>query len=210
MSETPMTLPRLGDSAPDFEADSTHGRLALTDFRGSWLVLFSHPADFTPVCTTEFIALAKASGRLGALNCQLLGLSIDSVYSHIAWLRTIEAQFGTAIPFPVLADHDRAVAQRYGMLMPGESSTEASRCLFVIDPDGIVRAMIYYPMIVGRNIEEVVRLVTALTTTAAAKAAAPANWQPGEALLEPAPRTVEGAAARKAGADWFLQYRKAD
>ncbi|MFY8106112.1 MAG: peroxiredoxin [Elstera sp.] len=208
MSDMPMTLPRLGDAAPDFEADSTHGRLALRDFRGSWLVLFSHPADFTPVCTTEFIALAGAAERLSALNCQLLGLSIDSVYSHIAWLRTIEAQFGTTIPFPVLADHDRAVALRYGMLMPSESSTEASRCLFVIDPDGIVRAMIYYPMIVGRNIEEVVRLVTALATTATAKAAAPANWQPGEPLLEPAPRTVEAAAERAAGADWFLQYRR--
>ncbi len=207
MSDIPMNLPRLGDAAPDFEADSTHGRLTLRDFRGSWLVLFSHPADFTPVCTTEFIALAGAAERLSGLNCQLLGLSIDSVYSHIAWLRTIEAQFGTVIPFPVLADHDRAVALRYGMLMPSESSTEASRCLFVIDPDGIVRAMIYYPMIVGRNIEEVVRLVTALTTTAAAKAAAPANWQPGEALLEPAPRTVEGAATRSPSADWFLQYR---
>lgn len=208
MSETPISLPRLGDFAPDFEADSTHGRLALRDFRGAWLVLFSHPADFTPVCTTEFIALAKAAERLSALNCQLLGLSIDSVYSHIAWLRTIEAQFGTAIPFPVLADHDRAVATRYGMLMPGESSTEASRCLFVIDPDGKVRAMIYYPMIVGRNIEEVVRLVTALTTTAEARAAAPADWQPGQALLEPAPRTLEAAADRGTGADWFLKPRR--
>ncbi len=207
MSDVPINLPRLGEAAPDFEADSTHGRLALSDFRGSWLVLFSHPADFTPVCTTEFIALAGAAERLSALNCQLLGLSIDSVYSHIAWLRTIEAHFGTAIAFPVLADHDRAVAARYGMLMPGESSTEASRCLFVLDPDGIVRAMIYYPMIVGRNIEEVVRLVTALTTTAAAQAAAPANWQPGEPLLEPAPRTLEGAAIRSPGADWFLQVR---
>ncbi len=208
MSDVPINLPRLGEAAPDFEADSTHGRLALSDFRGSWLVLFSHPADFTPVCTTEFIALAGAAERLSALNCQLLGLSIDSVYSHIAWLRTIEAHFGTAIAFPVLADHDRAVAVRYGMLMPGESSTEASRCLFVLDPDGIVRAMIYYPMSVGRNIEEVVRLVTALSTTAAAKAAAPANWQPGEPLLEPAPRTLESAATRSLGGDWFLQVRR--
>ncbi len=208
MSDASISLPRLGEIAPDFEAESTHGRLALRDFRGSWLVLFSHPADFTPVCTTEFVALAQAADRLAALNCQLLGLSIDSVYSHIAWLRTIEAQFGTAIPFPVVADHDRAVATRYGMLMPGESSTEASRCLFVIDPDGKLRAMIYYPMIVGRNIEEVVRLVTALSVTAEARAAAPADWQPGQPLLNPAPRTLEGAAERGQGADWFLHYRR--
>lgn len=208
MSDASISLPRLGEIAPDFEAESSHGRLALRDFRGSWLVLFSHPADFTPVCTTEFVALAKAADRLQALNCQLLGLSIDSVYSHIAWLRTIEAQFGTAIPFPVIADHDRAVATRYGMLMPGESSTEASRCLFVIDPNGVLRAMIYYPMIVGRNIEEVVRLVTALTVTAEARAAAPADWQPGQPLLDPAPRTLDGAAERGTGADWFLHYRR--
>jgi peroxiredoxin (alkyl hydroperoxide reductase subunit C) len=211
MAETAVAgLPRLGSPAPEFEAESTHGRLRLSDFRGQWLVLFSHPADFTPVCTTEFIAFAAAADDFAAREAVLLGLSIDSLYAHLAWLNRLEEKFGTRIPFPVLADHDRAVATAYGMIMPGESRTETSRCLFVIDPDGFVRAMIYYPMSSGRSVPEVLRLLDSLRLTRQQGLATPANWQPGDAAIEPAPRTIEEARARAAdpaAEDWFLRRR---
>ncbi|MEO1226629.1 MAG: peroxiredoxin [Pseudomonadota bacterium] len=191
-------LPRLGEPAPGFEADTTQGRLALEDFRGSWVVLFSHPADFTPVCTTEFVALAKVAPSLRERGVELLGLSIDSIYAHLAWMETIETSFGVAIPFPVIADHDRAVATSYGMVMPGDSTTETSRCVFFIDPNGIVRAMIYYPLTTGRNVDEIVRVIQALQTTDAKQVATPANWRPGDKVILPAPRTVEDANARLA------------
>ena len=155
-------IPRLGSLAPAFEAETTHGRLALEDYRGTWVVLFSHPADFTPVCTTEFIELARIAPALKQRNTELLGLSIDSIYSHLAWVHTIRDKFGVEIPFPVIADGNREVASLYGMIHPGESSTETSRCLFVIDDKGILRAMIYYPLTTGRNVDEIVRLVDAL------------------------------------------------
>ncbi len=189
-------LPRLGEAAPAFEADTTQGRLALDDFKGSWLVLFSHPADFTPVCTTEFVALAKVAPSLRAKGVELLGLSIDSIYAHLAWLQTIKTNFDTEIPFPVIADHDRAVATAYGMVMPGDSSTETSRCVFFIDPKGIVRAMIYYPLTTGRNVDEIVRVIDALQTTDNKQVATPANWRPGDKAILPAPRTMDDAAER--------------
>ena len=191
-------LPRLGEPAPGFEADTTQGRLALEDFRGSWVVLFSHPADFTPVCTTEFVALAEVAPSLREKGVELLGLSIDSIYAHLAWMETIETSFGVEIPFPVIADHDRAVATAYGMVMPGDSTTETSRCVFFIDPDGVVRAMIYYPLTTGRNVDEIVRVIEALQTTDARQVATPANWRPGDKVILPAPRTVEDANARLA------------
>lgn len=205
-----VSLPRLGSPAPEFEAESTQGRVTLADFRGQWLVLFSHPADFTPVCTTEFIAFAKAAPAFEARGAVLLGLSIDSLYAHLAWLQRLEERFGVAVPFPVLADHDRAVAMAYGMIMPGESTTETSRCLFMIDPDGIVRAMIYYPMSAGRSIPEVLRLLDSLQLTRRAGLATPADWQPGEPAIEPAPRSIEEArvrAADPAARDWFFRLR---
>lgn len=207
-------LPRLGAEAPGFEAESTHGTLRLEDFRGSWVILFSHPADFTPVCTTEFLAFAKIAPELKTRNVELVGLSIDSTYSHIAWVRNIEQHFGVKIPFPVIADLDKQVATLYGMIMPGESKTETSRCVFVIDPNAKVRAMIYYPLTTGRNAEEILRLIDALQTTDAHAVATPANWRPGDPVIVPPPRTTEDAEARvKAGfdcKDWYFCTRSVE
>ncbi|MFP4474950.1 MAG: peroxiredoxin [Desulfatibacillaceae bacterium] len=185
--------PRLGEPAPPFEAVTTQGVLRMEDFKGSWLILFSHPADFTPVCTTEFIGFAKLQPKLRQMNCELLGLSIDSIYSHIAWARNIEEKFGVRISFPIIADLDRNVATLYGMVMPGESRMETSRCVFVIDPSQILRAMIYYPLTTGRNMDEVLRLLTALQTTEAHGVATPADWQPGDDVIVPPPSTQEEA-----------------
>jgi peroxiredoxin (alkyl hydroperoxide reductase subunit C) len=201
-------LPRLGEAAPDFEAETTHGTLRLSDFKGSWLILFSHPADFTPVCTTEFLAFAEIAPELRKRNVELLGLSIDSTYSHIAWIRNIEEKFGVAIPFPIIADLNKEVASKYGMIMPGESKTETSRAVFVIDDKGILRAMIYYPLTTGRNMAEILRLVDGLQTTDKHGVATPANWRPGDKVIVPPPKTAEEAAARmKQGfecKDWYF------
>ena len=202
------SFPRLGMPAPPFQAESTHGTIRLEDFKGSWLILFSHPADFTPVCTTEFVAFAKIAPELKQRNVELLGLSIDSTYSHIAWVRNIEQHFKITIPFPIIADLNKEVATLYGMIMPGESKTETSRCVFVIDPIGRLRAMIYYPLTTGRNMDEILRLIDALQTTDRHGVATPANWRPGDKVIIPPPKTVEGAAERvKAGfdcADWYF------
>lgn len=201
-------LPRLNEPAPAFEAITTHGPVRLSDYTGSWLILFSHPADFTPVCTTEFLAFAEIAPQLRARGVELLGLSIDSVYSHIAWMRNIKERTGVEIPFPVIADLNKEVATAYGMMMPGESRTETSRCVFAIDPNGIVRAMIYYPLTTGRNMHEILRLVDALQTTDANKVATPANWTPGDAVVIPAPMTSEAADQRVTQGydcvDWYL------
>ncbi|KUO41886.1 MAG: peroxiredoxin [Hadesarchaea archaeon YNP_N21] len=206
------TLPRLGEKAPEFEAVTTHGKLKLSDFRGSWLILFSHPADFTPVCTTEFIAFAKIYDELQKRNVQLLGLSVDSVTAHIAWIRNIEEKFGVKIPFPVIADLDKKVSQLYGMIMPGESKTETSRCVFVIDPNGVIRAMIYYPLTTGRNMDEILRLIDALQTTDKYHVATPANWRPGDDVIVPPPTTQEGAEERLREGyeckDWYFCKKK--
>lgn len=211
----PIALPRLGAAAPVFEAETTHGRLSLEDFRGRWLVFFSHPADFTPVCTTEFVEFARIAPALRERGVELLGLSIDSIYSHIAWTQAIREKFGVEIPFPIVADSDRKVAELYGMMMPDQSGTETSRAVFFIDPAGIVRAMIYYPLTTGRSMEEVLRVVDALLVTDKHKVATPANWKPGDKVIVPAPRTVEDAAARKdAGYDyvdwWFCRTEVKD
>ena len=206
---TPIpSLPRLGQPAPAFQAETTHGTIRLADFAGSWLILFSHPADFTPVCTTELVAFAQIAPELRKRNAELLGLSIDSTYSHIAWVRAIEQQFKTPIPFPVIADLNKEIATLYGMIMPGESKTETSRCVFVIDPNGILRAMIYYPLTTGRNTDEILRLIDALQITDKHGVATPANWRPGDKVILPPPKTIEGAAERlKSGyecTDWFF------
>lgn len=204
----PVGLPRLNEPAPEFEAVTTHGVIRLSDYRGRWLILFSHPADFTPVCTTEFIAFAEIYPELQKRGVDLLGLSIDSVYSHIAWIRNIKEKMGVEIPFPIIADLNKEVATLYGMIMPGESKTETSRCVFVIDPNGILRAMIYYPLTTGRNMHEILRLIDALQTTDAHKVATPANWKPGDQVIVPPPTTLEMAEERvKAGyecIDWYL------
>ncbi len=215
-AETPtagFALPRLGAPAPDFEAETTHGVLRLSDFLGSWVVLFSHPADFTPVCTTEFVAFAEIAPKLKERNVELIGLSIDSIYAHIAWIQNIKQHFGIDIPFPVIADLDRRVATRYGMIMPDESTTESSRCVFVIDDRGIIRSMIYYPLTTGRNMDEILRVIDALQTTDAHKVATPANWRLGDKVILPAPKTIEDADARSQGqdlevTDWYYSKKK--
>jgi peroxiredoxin (alkyl hydroperoxide reductase subunit C) len=203
-----VRLPRLNEFAPEFEAVTTHGTIRLSDYKGSWLIMFSHPADFTPVCTTEFMAFAEIYPKLQEYNVELLGLSIDSVYSHIAWVRNIKEKMGVDIPFPIIADLDKAVATAYGMIMPGESKTETSRCVFVIDPDSRVRAMIYYPLTTGRNMDEILRLIEALQTTDEHKIATPANWRPGDKVIVPPPQTAEAADERvEAGyecKDWYF------
>ena len=206
-------FPRIGDPAPDFEAVTTHGTLKLEDYKGSWLILFSHPADFTPVCTTEFIGFAQIAPQLNDMNCKLLGLSIDSVFSHIAWVRNIEENFKVKIPFPVIADLDKDVAMLYGMIMPGESTTVAARCVFVIDPEQIIRAIIYYPLTTGRNMDEILRLITALQTTDKHGVATPANWRPGDSVIVPPPNTQQLAESRLKEKDieitqWYFSKKK--
>jgi len=191
-----VTMPRLGMPAPQFEAPTTQGNIRLADFKGSWLILFSHPADFTPVCTTEFIAFAEIHDQLREMNCELMGLSIDSTYSHIAWVRNIEEKMGVGIEFPVIADLNKDVASLYGMIMPGESKTETSRCVFVIDPDQVLRAMIYYPLTTGRNMDEILRLIQALQTSDEHAVATPANWRPGDKVILPPPATQDAAEER--------------
>ncbi len=200
--------PRIGEPAPDFEAETTQGILRLDDFQGSWLVLFSHPADFTPVCATELVAFAGAREALRSLGCELLGLSVDSIFSHIAWVRSLESRFSVTIDFPLAADVTGEIARRYGMLMPAESPNEPARTTFVIDDRRIVRAYAAYPMSTGRDVGEIVRLVAALRTTDAHGVATPAGWKPGEAALAPPPRTQAMAEkrAREGGAscpDWY-------
>jgi len=213
--EKKIGFPRLGEPAPQFEAVTTQGKLKLEDFKGSWLVMFSHPADFTPVCTTEFIAFAQLHENLREMNCELMGLSIDSVYSHIAWARTIEEKFGVKISFPIIADLNKEVASLYGMVMPGESKTETSRCLFIIDDKQILRAMIYYPLSTGRNTDEVTRVIQGLQATDKNGIATPANWRPGDKVIVPPPQTQEIAEQRVKDesvecTDWFFCMKKLD
>jgi len=208
MKET-VGLPRLNERAPEFEAPTTHGVRKLADYQGKWLVLFSHPADFTPVCTTEFMAFAKAQDSFAQLNCELLGLSIDSHYSHVAWMRNIQEKFGVEIKFPIIADLSMAVARAYGMIHPGAADTSAVRATFIIDPNGILRAMVYYPMSNGRSIAEFLRLVQALQTSDANKVATPEGWQPGDKVIVPPPATAEEAQARVSQGeyectDWYF------
>jgi len=194
--ETIKHLPLLGEPAPDFTATTTHGILKLSDFRDMWLILFSHPADFTPVCTTEFIGFAEIYPELEKRNVALLGLSIDSVFSHIAWVRNVEEKMGIKIPFPIIADLNKEVATKYGMVHPGQSNTETVRTVFIIDPKGVLRAMIYYPLENGRNMDEILRLIEALQTSDEKGVATPANWRPGDKVIVPPPKTQESAEKR--------------
>ena len=177
---------RMGDVAPDFEARSTRGPLRLSGFRGRWLVFFSHPADFTPVCTTEFVGLAKAYDRFVALDCALLGLSVDSLYSHLAWMRAIREAFDVEVPFPVIEDPSMVVGRAYGMIDEGATSSAGMRATYFIDPEGVIRAITHYPLTIGRSVEEILRMVTALQATHSGTKLAPADWRQKQPLLLPA------------------------
>ena len=206
--ETAPALPRIGDAAPDFEVKTTQGPLKLSDLKGRWVLLFSHPADFTPVCTTEFVEFAKRAEEFRRLGVQLVGLSVDSVPAHIAWVRNIEHHFNVKIDFPVIADLDTKVAEKYGLIHPTASETATVRAVFVIDDKGVVRALVYYPLTTGRNIDELLRLIEALQTTDANTVSTPANWQPGDAVIVPPPQTVEDAEKRTQSdyevTDWYF------
>ncbi|HHF0928390.1 TPA: peroxiredoxin [Pseudomonas aeruginosa] len=204
-------MPRINEPAPDFTAQTTHGPRSLADYKGKWLVLFSHPADFTPVCTTEFIAFAKAADQFRALDTELLGLSIDSIYSHLAWVQNIEEKFGVEIGFPIIEDLAMNVARTYGMIHPGASDTSAVRATFVIDDQGLLRAMVYYPMTNGRSVDEILRLVKSLRHSLANGVATPEGWQPGEQVLVGAPKTVEELKKRLGEGlettDWYFSKK---
>lgn len=212
MTDTVVPVfPRLNEPAPDFTALTTDGMKSLKDYAGKWLILFSHPADFTPVCTTEFTAFANRQDEFDALGVELLGLSIDSHYAHIAWIRSIKDSFGVDIKFPIIADLDMKVAQAYGMVQPGASDTQAVRATFIIDPEGILRAMVYYPMTNGRSVDEFLRLVKALQTSDSCKVSTPENWQPGDEVIVKTPQTVAEANARMSEGlktvDWYFTTR---
>ncbi len=200
MEDTSATLrpmPRIGDTAPDFTANTTKGELTLSKWQeGNWVLLFSHPADFTPVCSTELTELARRSGEFTKRNVKLIGLSVDSIHSHLAWRENLRQIFDVSIDYPMIADLDTKVAQAYGMIHPGASSTVTVRTVFVIDPKRTIRALVYYPLSVGRNVDELVRLIDALQTTDKHACATPVNWKPGEKVIVPPPKTEADVAER--------------
>ncbi len=209
-------IPRIMEPAPAFEAKSTHGVVRLSDYtsKGKWVLLFSHPADFTPVCSTEFIEFARSYDDFEKINVQLIGVSIDSVFSHIAWVRDLEQIGGIQVKFPVIADLDQKVSAAYGLVHEAVSDTATVRAVFAIDPSGNVRALIYYPMQLGRNIDELFRIFQALQTADANGVSCPANWRPGQPVIVPAPTTVEDAAKRTNGTgtgldvkSWYLSKK---
>ena len=222
MCQEPTRLPLIGDRAPEFRAKTTQGEINFPkDFEGSWVVFFSHPADFTPVCTTEFMTFASMQEEFTKRNCKLLGLSIDSIYAHIAWLRTIYEKIeykgmrNLEITFPVIEDLKMEVSRLYGMLQPGASTTQAVRAVFVIDPKGIVRAILYYPLSNGRDINEILRLLIALQTSDEYGVATPANWRPGDDVIVPPPGSCGTAKERVTKPDpdvkcldWFMCLKK--
>jgi peroxiredoxin (alkyl hydroperoxide reductase subunit C) len=220
--EETARLPLIGEKAPAFEAETTQGHIKFPDdYKGKWVIFFSHPADFTPVCTTEFMTFASMQPEFEKLNCKLLGLSIDSTYSHIAWLRTIKekidykGQKGVEVLFPVISDLTMEVSKKFGMLQPQASTTQAVRAVFIIDPKGIVRAILYYPLSNGRNMQEIKRLLIAMQHSDEHGIATPANWQIGDDVIIPPPGSCGAAKERvdEAGddyecLDWFLCLKK--
>lgn len=198
--------PLLHDPAPEFRARTTMGERALSGYRGKWLLLFSHPADFTPVCTSEFVSFARAADRFRALECELLALSVDSLFSHLAWVRSIREQFGVEIPFPIVEDPSMAIARAYGMISPRAPDAAMVRAVFAIDPEGVIRAITWYPMTTGRNVEELLRLVAALQVADAHDVSTPEGWQPGEDVILAPPLTAEEAYQRhETGTDWYYR-----
>ena len=202
-----LPAPRIGERAPSFAARSTQGPIDLASYRGRWVILVSHPADFTPVCTSEFVALAAVMPQLEALNCSLLALSVDSLYSHLAWLRLIRDRFGVAITFPVIEDPTLEIARAYGMM--GEDCADAGsvRFTFFLDPDGILRASTCYPAEVGRSVDEIFRLLTALQRTTREAVLTPANWQPGDDLLALPGSDITQALSAEDPCGWFYATR---
>ncbi len=192
MENEVMTMPRIGEKAPEFKAVTTQGNIEFPkDYEGSWVILFSHPADFTPVCTSEFMTFATLEEKFNKANCKLVGLSVDGLYSHIAWLRTIKEKIeykgmkNVEVKFPLIEDITMEVAKKYGMIQPGESNTKAVRAVFVIDPKGIIRTIIYYPLSLGRNFDELYRVIIALQTADEFSIATPADWRPGDEVIVP-------------------------
>lgn len=202
----PGPPPLIGDAAPAFRARTTMGLRTLGAYRGRWLVFFSHPADFTPVCTSEFIAFAQAHAAFQALGCDLLALSVDSLSSHLAWQQSIAQHFGVRIPFPIVEDPGMGIARAYGMLPAGATSTATVRTAFVIDPEGIVRALTAYPLTVGRSVAEILRLVGALQASDAADVSTPEGWRPGDPVLTHPPMTGDEVGA--CGADWYHRLER--
>ena len=205
---TENKFPLIGEQAPDFVASTTNGLIRFPyDFRGKWVVLFSHPSDFTPVCTTEFIEFQRNLADFEKLNTKLLGLSVGALSSHLAWLDAIaHLDNGAKVTFPLIDDLNMSIAKKYGMIQPNASDTHAVRAVFIIDPNAIIRAILYYPAVLGRNIEEIKRMITALQTADKFKVATGANWNAGDDVLVPAPSTATDM--RKIKKDWFIQYKK--
>lgn len=202
-STPPATMLRLGDEAPNFSARSTQGPISLSDYRGRWLVLFSHPADFTPVCTSEFVALAKAAGEFAALDCALMALSVDSLYSHLAWIRQIHDMFGVTVDFPIIEDPTLEIARAYGMIGCDAVDAAAVRTTYFLDPDGVLRASTCYPAEVGRSVDEMLRILTALQRVHRGSCLVPANWTPGDDLLRVPRASVAEIVKEKNAGDWF-------
>jgi peroxiredoxin (alkyl hydroperoxide reductase subunit C) len=214
-------IPLIGEEAPAFSADTTQGPIKFPDdYKGKWVMLFSHPSDFTPVCTTEIMTCGAMAAEFRALNCELVGLSIDGTASHIAWLRTIAQKVkykdmaNVQVGFPIIADLKMDVAHKYGMIQPTASDTKTVRAVFLIDPHAKIRALVYYPLTNGRNFQEIKRLLIAMQTTDKYGVATPADWQPGEDVIVHPPSTMDGAAERNADSkeynyvDWFLCFKK--
>ncbi len=195
-------MPLIGDQAPDFKAKTTHGWMTLSDYgKDSWVVMFSHPADFTPVCTTELCGFAQRKSEFDALNAKLLGLSIDSIFAHLGWVNAVKEKTGVEFNFPIIADIKMEVAKLYGMIQPGEATTAAIRAVFFIDPSQKIRLIMYYPLNVGRNMDEILRVLKALQTSDEKGIATPLNWQPGNEVIMHPPETQEDMDARIAEKD---------
>lgn len=220
---THFTMPRIGEKAPEFKAVTTQGDINFpADYKGSWVILFSHPADFTPVCTSEFMTFASMEKQFEEANTKLVGLSVDGLYSHIAWLRTIKEKIeykgmkNVEVNFPLIEDITMEVAKKYGMIQPGESNTKAVRAVFVIDPYGVIRTIIYYPLSLGRNFDELYRVILALQTADAFSIATPADWRPGDDVIVPPAGSCGVAKTRMEGKeemkcyDWFFCTKKLD
>ena len=210
MDNTTPSLPpyaglRIGDFAPDFEARSTIGPVRLSAHRGRWLVLFSHPADFTPVCTTEFVALAREAAAFEARDCALMALSVDSLFSHFAWLRMIRDRFGTEVRFPIVEDPTLVIGRAFGMVSAQDSDSATVRTTFFIDPRGVIRAMTCYPANLGRSVPEMLRILDGLQAIDAQGALAPANWQPGEPMLQSPTQSLDEVFDAEDATSWFLR-----
>ncbi|MCB0484818.1 MAG: peroxiredoxin [Flavobacteriaceae bacterium] len=215
------SMPRIGDKAPEFKAITTQGNINFpADYKGEWVILFSHPADFTPVCTSEFMTFATMEEKFAKVNTKLVGLSIDGLYSHIAWLRSIKDKIeykgmkNVEVKFPLIEDITMEVAKKYGMIQPNEDSTKAVRAVFFIDPNGVIRTIIYYPLSLGRNFEELYRVIVALQTADAFGVATPADWQPGDDVIVGPAGSCGTAEDRMSGKedmdckDWYFCTKK--